>query len=405
MKHSKRKKVVYLLRTLNIGGAERYVVETAISLNQEKFEPKIYCISGGGVLQKDASQHGVDVKTFQAPSYNSTHTPQNVYWYARKLVALYRYLKRERPDIVHCYMYTPSIYGGLAAKLVGNAVVFTNRMRLGEFKEQKRYFQLLENVVNKFVDGVLVNSLALKDDVLRREHISPEKIHVVYGGVDVRKFGPQNGTPSQRRRIAQTKREFGIPEQAPVIGMVANLHVYKGYHEFILAASEVHSRYPDARFLCIGKDRGIQNQLEQRVQDLGLHNHVVFTGQLQNIEEIFPVIDIQVSASHEEAFSSSIIEGMASGKPVIATSVGGNPEAVIHNETGLIIPPRDPETMAHALKTLLGNREFAMELGRNGRKRVEEHFSTGKMIEDLETLYLRFCEAKRSPQHTTNSIR
>jgi glycosyltransferase involved in cell wall biosynthesis len=333
------------------------------------------------------------------------HTPQSVYWYARKLLALYRYLKQERPDIVHCYMYTPSIYGGLAAKLAGDAVVLTNRMRLGEFKEQKWYFQPLENFVNKFVDGVFVNSLALKDDVLRREHISPEKIHVIYGGVDIHKFVPVNGNPSQQRRIAQTKCDLKIPEQAPVIGMIANLHAYKGYHEFLLAASEVHRRYPEARFLCIGKDRGIQSQLEQRVHDLGLGKHVIFTGQIQNVEKIFPVIDIQVSASHEEAFSSAIIEGMASEKPIIATSVGGNPEAVIHNETGLIIPPQDPKAMAHALKTLLDNPERALKFGRNGRRRVEEHFSTRKMIEDLETLYLRFCETKRSPQHTPNTIR
>jgi glycosyltransferase involved in cell wall biosynthesis len=384
-----KKKIVYLIRTLTLGGAERYLVETATNLDREIFDPKIYCISGEGPLKEYANQHGVEVTVFNSSRPGSTKTRQIPFWRSRKFLSLCRYLKREQPDIVHCYMYSPSIYGGIAAKLIGNAAIITNRMNLGIFKDSKPHYQFLENLVNSFTDAVLVNSQAVKTDVLQRERVSPEKVHVIYGGADIHRYDPMDGSARVHARRSQSKMAFGIPETVPVIGMIANLYPYKGYQEFILAASEIHRHYPDVRFLCIGEDHGIQSQLEQLVHNLGLQKHVIFTGQVRNIEELFPIIDIQVSASHEEGFSSAIIEGMASGKPIVATSVGGTPEAVLHNITGLLAPPKNPAVLAQAIKTLLDNPELASQFGRNGRKRVEEHFSLKKMIVELETLYLK----------------
>ena len=258
MEQAGRKTVVYLLRSLNIGGAERYVVETAKALDRTRFLPKIYCIAGGGPLSHEAEEHGIEVSAWEAvPGL------PRVLGFGSKFFALCRYLRQEQPDIVHCYMYTPSIYGGIAARLTGSAVVFTNRMRLGAFKEDHLLFQPLENFVNRLVDKVLVNSEALKHDVLQRERIAPEKLHVVYGGVDVRKFAPANDSQEFRRSVARKKHQLGIPETAPVVAIIANLAHYKGYFEFIEAASRVHLRHPDVRFLCIGKDRGIQPQLEE----------------------------------------------------------------------------------------------------------------------------------------------
>ena len=107
------------------------------------------------------------------------------------------------------------------------------------------------------------------------------------------------------------------------------------------------------------------------------------------------IFDIQVSASHEEGFSNAIIEGMAAGKPVIATAVGGTSEAVLHEETGLLIPPHSPDALAKALVRLLTDRDFAAQLGRNGRIRVENYFSMEKMIDKFEKLYLNLWERSR----------
>ena len=397
MTATRKIKVVYLLRTLALAGAERYVVETASSLEQTQFEPKIYGIAGGGVLRSEAERYGVEVTTFQASQkYNPYVSTPSVYWYLKKFVALCQYLKREQPDIVHCYMYAPSLYGSVAAKLTGRALVLTNRMRLGAFKEQAWHYQWLENFINRFVDGVLVNSQAVRDDVLRRERIAAEKVHVIYGGVNIDRFAPLNSHPERQALREEKRAAFGIPPHASVIAVIGNLFVHKGYNEFIRAAAEVSRKHPDTRFLCIGEDRGTQHHLASLAKELGIQTQVIFTGQVQHIEEMLPALDIQVSASHEEGFSSAILEGMASGKPVIATNIGGNPEAVLHEQTGLIVPPKDPGALARAITTLIEHPERAAQFGKNGRKRVERYFTNTTMMNSLENLYLALLEKRQA---------
>lgn len=388
----KQKKIVYLIGTLNIGGSQHQIIETAAGLNRELFNPKLYCLFGGGPLKSSINKYGIDVTIFDTNHHRKQITNHFLFKRSRQFLSLYRYLKRQQPDILHCYMYKPCIYGGFAAKLMENSLLITSRRCLGHFKDAKPYYQSLENLVNRFTDGVLVNAEAVKQDVLQREKISPHKIHVVYNGVDTNRYKPLNDETAAFSRLK--KRESGIPETAPVIGMIANLFPYKGYREFISAASEVHQRHPEVKFLCVGKDCGIQHQIEQLIRERGLQEHVIFTGEVRNIPDLLHLIDIQVSASHEEGFSNAILEGMASGKPIVATSVGGTPEAVVHNTTGILVPPKDPTALAQAIILLLENPELAKSLGNNGRTRIEEHFSMETMINKLETWYLELCEKK-----------
>ena len=384
---ARRKKIVYLLHSSNIGGVERNVADIVTRLNPARFDPKVYCVSGGGPLQAELTRSGIDVAVFNGNCPTCMGTRLTPLWFARKFRALYRYLQRAQPDIIHAWLFSPAVYGGIAAKLTGRARLITHRVGLGAFKDGKPHYQALENLINRFTELVIVNSLALQRDALQRERIAPEKIHLIYGGVDVRRYAPRAPNAEAQRRAH--KRAWGLPETAPVIGMVANLLRYKGYREFILAAAEVRRHYAAARFLCIGEDRGMQPELERLAQELGVRAQIVFTGQVQNVAELLQLLDIQVSASHEEGFSTAILEGMASGLPVIATAVGGTPEAVMPNVTGLLIPPQDPAALAQAILDLLKHPELALQFGENGRKRIEAHFSVEKMVDRLETLYLQ----------------
>ena len=386
MPHVKKKKVVYVIGRLCIGGAERQVVQTALSLNRDRFIPKVYCVSEGGPFRAPLEQQGIEVTVSHSPALRTS-----LLTIFRRFLALYRYLRREQPDIVHCYLYTPSLYGGFAAKLAGNPVIITSRRGLGHFKDNKPHYQMLENIVNRFADGVLVNSHAVKDDVFKREALASDKVHMIHNGIDTHTFTPVEHADEY---LLSKKHELGISETAPVIGMIANFFAYKGYREFLLAASEVLRHFPQARFVCIGEDCGIQPELEQLCRELGIAQSCLFRlGQYQEIPELIRTFDIQVSASHEEGFSNAVLEGMASGKPIIATTVGGNPEAVQHNVTGVLIPPKDPAALSHAILSLLKNPELASTLGRNGRKWVEDHFSLEKMIDKLENLYSTLCDA------------
>ena len=382
MAQAKRIKVVHLISTLQIGGAERQVVELVTRLNRQVFDPKLYCLSGGGPLEAYLRQFPVDVAVFRA---NALGAASRLARGVRKFRALRRYLQQEQPDIVHCYMFSPSIYGGFASQGRHRPGLITNRRFLGLFKDGRPHYQVIENWVNRFTDQVVVNAEALKQDVLRRERIAAERVQVIYNGVDLHKFQPVAANAAGR---AALKIRWGIPATAPVIGIVANLRPCKGHQDFLRAAARLHPQYPAARFVCIGQDRGIQPELERFCRQTGLQEHVVFTGQIEDVADVLPLLDVQVSASYEEGVSNAILEGMACAKPVVATAVGGTPEAVVHEETGVLIPPHAPDALAQAIAALLHNPQRARHLGANGRRRVERQFSMERMVQQFEDLYL-----------------
>lgn len=391
MSPQKRIKVLFLLRTLRIGGAERQVIETISRLNPSLFESKLYCFAGGGPLQNLVRQYDIDATVFPPPDGKMSFCRRSLI-YLKRLLALCRYIGKERPDIVHCYSYSASIYGGIAAKLAGVSVLITTRRNLGHFKDGRPFYQIFENLVNLLTDAVFVNSEAVKRDVLQREKIDVNKLYVLYNGVDVSLYAPQN----TNSRHSLNKRDLGIPENAPVIGIIANLHPHKGYKEFLLAARNVHQQYPEARFLCIGEDRGIQQELENLVYETGLEQFVLFLGLRTDIPELLSLFDIQVSTSYEEGFSNAILEGMASGKAIVATAVGGTPESIVHEQTGLLVPAHNSDILAHAICSLLERPAFALQLGLNARNRAKEHFSLEKMIDKLEKLYMLLFSHKTS---------
>jgi len=376
-----RKKIVYLIGSLEvIGGAERQLVETAARLDRTKFDARIYAISEDGRLRDAAEKTGIVVRAYQTNC-------RGVFGYLKKFWALCLYLRQERPDIVHCFMFTPSLYGGFASRLMGRRtpLLITSRRSLGLFKDGNVLYQFLENVVNLFTDRVIVNSRAVLRDVLQRESIAAEKIEVIYNGIDTQHYRPSTDQDAQ---IFEIKARFGIPATAPVIGMIANLYRYKGHQEFVLALAEVMQRFPDARAICVGEDReGLLPTLQELCHTHGIGQHVVFAGFSFEIPVMLSMMDIVVLASHEEGFSNVILEAMAAGKPVVATSVGGNPEAVLDGETGRLVPAKNSRALAAAMQELLQSHEQRLACGRNGRQRVEEYFSMEQMISQTEQLY------------------
>lgn len=388
MKASQRKKVVYLFGSLRVGGTERQVIETAIGLNREYFEPKLYCLSGGGPLLSRVEQHGLDV-TFGhvAPLQAQRRRVFPMTW-LKKFLKLSRYLRRERPDIVHAYLLTPSVYGGLATRLMGRPpVLISSRRCLGLFKDElQAHYQVMENLVNCWTDAIVVNSQAVRQAVLQRERVNAKTIHVIYNGVDTRTYRPDADDSNSRR--ARQRQVLGIADEEIVFGMVANLIPYKGYHDFLRAAAIVTQQHPQTRFLCIGEDRGLRGQLEQLALELSIRHQVLFTGRIDAMPDMLPALDIQVSASHQEGFSNAILEGMACGKPMIATAVGGTPEVVEDKVTGRLVPPHNPPALAEAMHALVCQPGQALEMGLRARQRVEEHFSLEKMVDKLENLYV-----------------
>jgi len=297
---------------------------------------------------------------------------------------LYRFglfLRRRKPDIIHAYLPSPNICSAFGKYFfIRRSKLIVSKRALGHYKEGRPFLCLVENWANRVADVITVNSLAVKTAVLKREKADPRKIRLVYNGVNIGNFPIKIDIRSKRQ-------ELGLPLDDRIVTSIANLWPYKGYVELIKAARLIVDKMPKVKFLFIGRDNGMVGQLKTLAGELKIANNIIFLGQRQDISELLQVTDVQVLASHEEGFSNVILEGMAAGKPLVVTNVGGNPEAVIHEETGLLVPPRDEKALAQAIIRLLKNPEEAQRFGQAARQRVKEHFSIERMVQEMEALY------------------
>lgn len=392
-KHTRPIKIAYFIGTLKVGGTEKHLLNVVRHLDRSRFKTHVYCLSEGGPLEEAFREAGCGVTILGykglRPGRNELAVPKIVVAFREfgRTIAL---LKKSRPDIVHCYLFHANLIGALAARLAGCPVVITSRRSLGYFKDGKPYYQWLENLVNRFTDIVTVNSKAVMADVLRRERLDPKKIRLIYNGIDATLY------QEDRRARAEIRKEFSLRADTPLITTVANLIPYKGHADLLRAAALLYQQVPAARFLLVGRDEGTETSLRKLAAELGLEERVIFAGPRADIPRILAATDIMVLPSHEEGFANVILEGMAAGLPLVVTNVGGNPEAVVDGETGLLVPPRNPEELAGAIRKLLAEPAYAQKLGEAARKRAAACFSLTRMIREYEEMYLSAFNQKRS---------
>lgn len=377
-----RTKVVYVIGTLDLGGTERQLIALVKGLDRSRFLPIVYCLTATGPLAADLEEAGVKVKCFGLRGLKVWRNPIRV---AQCLLAFFNDLKKEKPKIVHGFLFHAYILGTFAAKLAGVPIVIASRRSLGHFKEKKWHYLLAERLANRMTDLIVANSEAVRDDVIRQEKVEPAKVRVVYNGVDPALYEIP-ADPALRTSL-------GIPEEARIVGVVANLIHYKGHRFLLQAWRTVKQKIPGARLLLVG-DGPLRGALEELAQELGLEKEVRFLGSRQDVPRLFALMDVAVLPSLEEGFPNAILEAMAAGKPVVATNVGGIPEAVIHGKTGLLVPPKDPQALADAIIQLLCDPKLAEEMGKAGRERVTKEFGLDRMVKEMEGLYEELISRK-----------
>jgi glycosyltransferase involved in cell wall biosynthesis len=211
-----------------------------------------------------------------------------------------------------------------------------------------------------------------------------QKARVIYDGVDTERFHPC-------RTGKAVREELGIEKDELVIGMVSRLDPLKGQDTLIRAVGILQKDFPRLILLMAGesssRDRWYRLHLEQLAQKLCLWGKVMFIGNRNDIESVTNAMDIAALPSRDEGFGLTLVEAMASGKPVVATAVGGIPEVVEDGVTGLLVPPGDPQALAKALGTLLSNRDLRITMGQAARRRAENLFDIKAHVRAMEELY------------------
>jgi glycosyltransferase involved in cell wall biosynthesis len=293
-----------------------------------------------------------------------------------RMITLARALRQQRADVVHNYLLRANLVGSVAARLARVPVVLSSKRGCHE----RRGFGLLAaKIGNALADRVTVNAEAVHEFVHANERCPKEKMVVIPSGVDTDRFRPLAGTGFKAR--------LGLPEDRRVIGVVTRMRVRKGVEEFIRAVGRVRQAHADAHAVIVG-EVDLDDGLQALVHGLGLENHLSLVGRRSDMPEVLSAFDIFVLSSHDEGMSNAILEAMAMEKPVVATDVGGTGEVVRHGHSGLLIPPKDPEALAAAINQMLSEPARAREMGRLGRRIVEDRFSVHAMVRQMEQLYL-----------------
>jgi L-malate glycosyltransferase len=304
----------------------------------------------------------------------------------QNLWALRRVVQAYQVDLIVTYHESSDLYGLVMAKLCGIPVI-SNRRDMGY--NAKLVHNLSYRVLGRFYDFVVTVSKAVKQEVVDKGWFSAQRIVPIHNGVELEEFDLR--IKANRQTLEFSKIQLGLPPSHSIVGMVTNLRSVKGISFFVEAAASISRIREDVEFLVIGLDIEApgctQREYLQMAQRLGVAEHIHFLGKRDDIPELIRIFDVAVVASLTEGFSNSILEYMACAKPVVATNVGGNPEAVVHSETGLLVPPAQTEPLAAAILDLLNDPLRAKKYGIAGRKRVDEHFRLERMIENYEKLF------------------
>lgn len=383
----RRIRVLLIISSLVVGGTERQLVYLAKGLDPARFRVVVCCLSSEGPYREPLVAAGIPVVTIGFAGFGDLRRhPMRVLGPLWRLVRLMRSF---RPDVVHGFLFWAYIIGAIAARVAGVPVVVTGRRVMEDAKVTDSRYLFLDTIANRFTDLIVANSEAVRRDTLAKERLPNDKVAVIYNGIEVDCY--------YRQPDEVLRRSLALPDHAPVVGILATLDARKGHHVFLDAWKGVVSRHPEAVVLLIG-DGPMRPELEARVGGEGLSHSVRFLGTRHDIPEILAALDFVVQPSFTEGFSNAIMEAMAAGKPVIATDVAGNPEAITHMETGLLVAPADSQALADAMLWLVDHPQDAVRFGKAAREKVALRFDLRWMVQAHEHLYERLLLDKGNDQ-------
>jgi glycosyltransferase involved in cell wall biosynthesis len=290
-------------------------------------------------------------------------------------------IKQHRAHVVHAHkgreqalMFWASFFTRIPALVANRGVSFP----VGRLRALKYRFR---------TDAVVAVSESIRRELLA-SGVPAAKVVTIYGGVDIQRFHPNVDGDGVRE-------EFRIPRDGVLVVKVAHVREWKGYEVFLPAAAMVARAEPRVFFLCAGKGTGESPHLDALIRDLGLEHRLRWAGFREDLPQVLAAADICVhAATAGEGVTGVVREALAMAKPVVVTDVGGNRELVIEGETGLLVPPREPEALARGMLALMGAPARAATLGRAGRRLVAQRFSHEVKAERVERLYLDILQRK-----------
>ena len=365
---AKQIRVIQLVENLYVGGLEKIVALVSTLLDKKTYKVEVWCLADGGPIAESLVYSGVKVKKL---SLNTYHNPKNV-------MSLISKIKEHRPHVIHSHGYYASTFKGLACAWINVPCKFTHVHT--EYHNFKRRHILMEKLLSNFTDKIICVSKSVQNFVIAHQGIEPQKTCVIHnsaGSPNIHKCPPAHN-PVQLK--AQGHHEN-------IIVAVGSLVENKGQKILIDAMHMLLKEGLSLKLILIG-DGPMRGFLEEYVKKLNLTSYVKLTGQLSDPLQIIDQADLFIMPSvYREGLPLALLEAMSCGTAVVASKIGGIPEAVHENENGILVPPADPYSLKRAIKFLIQNPVERKKMGERGRSLYQELFSCKKMIQSVEMLY------------------
>jgi glycosyltransferase involved in cell wall biosynthesis len=366
-------RILFLSASLESGGAERQLVALARGLRRGGHETAVAVLYGGGPFADDLRGAGVPLHALGRRSR----------WDLRFLPRLARLVRSERPDAILTYLGGPNVFAAISKPLFPSVkVVWGLRSAMHELPAAPRGDWLraiaprVESLVSGLADAIVANSHAARSEAMARG-MDGAKIFVVPNGIDCAFFRPD---AAGRARV---RAEWGIPERAPLVGMVARLDPVKNHAAFLAAAAMVAAARADARFVCVGRGEGpYRGELARMAQGLGLADRLTWAGERSVTSAVHSALDVAVLSSDSESFPNAVAEAMACGTPVVATDTGDL--ALLVGDTGVVVPRRDPAALASGILRTLDRLDAGDQLRGRTRERIEREYSVELLVARTE---------------------
>jgi glycosyltransferase involved in cell wall biosynthesis len=366
-------RVLHLLSRFDIGGTERQLVER-LRRHPRGFEPLVACCELYGKFLPPVRALGIEPEV--VPLKGLAHPSAAI-----AIARLAMLIRRRRVDLVHANDYAMSAIGLAAARLAG-ARIIVNRVDLGHLRPGFGVaHRRLEAFAARHADVVCVNAEAVRQVCVAEEGCDPDRVMVVFNGMDVAAFDALAALPGD---------PLPVEPGDVLVAVIGNLWPVKGHRTLLEAAFRLRERHPRLKFVCAGL--GVEKPfLERRIRELGLEDRVLLLGHRTDVPAILARADAFTLCSSAEGLSNAIMEAMAARLPIVATRVGGNAE-LLEGGRGLLVPYGDPAALAAALEQILERRAEAAEMGRRARAFVEAELSLDRMQSAHEELYRRALE-------------
>ena len=361
-------RVVYLAHAFHVGGAEEMVLNLVQRL-PSRFDPHVCCINAPGPIGEEIRRTGT---SFAVLGLNpGIRRPFHVN-------GIRGYLRKTKPDIVHTFLLTASLYGRLAAILEHVPIVIGTEVNI--YERKRAHHALAERWLMRGTDRVVVSAESVRDFYIGQVHADPAKVDVIYNAVDFAQARPVAG----RER---TRAALGIAVDARVACVIARLTEQKG-HRFLFEALATNTALADVHLLVVG-DGAMRGALEQDVRERGLTARVHFLGARRDLGDLLSAADLFVLPSLWEGLPLSLVLAMGAGVPVVSTAIAGIPEVVDNGRTGWLVAPGNASALGDAMAHVLADPQASGRMAADARAQVLPRFNVDGYVSAVVALYDR----------------